>query len=70
MSEKICDLRKEDVIGANVTIPYKEVVVSMLDELDSVASRIGSVNTIVNRGGRLVGYNTDKFGFIQSLRER
>ena len=69
LSEKICDLRKEDVIGANVTIPYKEVVVSMLDELDSVASRIGSVNTIVNRGGRLVGYNTDKFGFIQSLRE-
>ncbi|HKF36890.1 MAG TPA: hypothetical protein VKB35_08315, partial [Ktedonobacteraceae bacterium] len=50
-----------------VTIPYKEDVVPLLDEYDPVAVKIGAVNTIVNRGGRLVGYNTDAAGFIRAL---
>lgn len=50
--------------GINVTIPYKESVIKFLDEISPEAERIGAVNTVVNRGGRLVGYNTDYFGII------
>ena len=53
--------------GINVTIPYKEVSMKYLDEIDELAKEIGAVNTIVNRKGRLIGYNTDYFGFDYSL---
>src|SRR5947209_112540 len=59
LEERIASLRSPEMLGANVTIPYKEQVVSLLDECDALATRIGAVNTIVNRDGRLVGYNTD-----------
>ncbi|MGO1581196.1 MAG: shikimate kinase [Peptoniphilaceae bacterium] len=49
--------------GVNVTIPYKIEVMDYLDEISSLAKRIGSVNTIVNRKGNLFGYNTDYYGF-------
>ena len=49
--------------GVNVTFPYKEAVVPLLDELSDGARAIGAVNTIVVRGGKLVGYNTDTSGF-------
>lgn len=48
--------------GINVTIPYKQRVIPYLDEIDETAKEIGAVNTIVNRDGRLYGYNTDLFG--------
>ncbi|MBO4767119.1 MAG: shikimate dehydrogenase [Lachnospiraceae bacterium] len=48
--------------GINVTIPYKETVIPYLDEIDAAARAIGAVNTVVNRGGRLCGYNTDFLG--------
>ena len=48
--------------GLNVTIPYKETVIPYLDRIDDAAKAIGAVNTIVNRGGRLYGYNTDFYG--------
>ena len=51
-----------DFLGINVTIPYKEAVIPYLDELDESAEKIGAVNTVVNRGGRLYGYNTDYLG--------
>lgn len=54
--------------GINVTIPYKEVSMSYLDETDELAKEIGAVNTIVNRDGRLIGYNTDYLGFDYSLK--
>ena len=53
--------------GLNVTIPHKVAVVQFLDELDPLAADIGAVNTIVNDGGRLKGYNTDAGGFLRSL---
>ena len=45
--------------GLNVTIPYKQAVIPYLDEISERAERIGAVNTIVNRGGKLCGDNTD-----------
>lgn len=56
-----------DVLGCNVTVPYKEKVLSYLDELDVEAARAGSVNTIVRKKNRLVGYSTDGLGFWRSL---
>lgn len=55
--------------GLNVTIPYKKSVMAYLDEISPEAAAIGSVNTIVNRGGRLTGYNTDAFGFTWLLQK-
>jgi shikimate dehydrogenase len=62
-------LRGPDHIGANVTVPFKETVIALLDELDDLALEIGAVNTIANRSGRLVGYNTDAGGFLTALRK-
>lgn len=55
--------------GLNVTIPYKKTVMAYLDEISPEAAAIGSVNTIVNRGGKLTGYNTDAFGFSWLLQK-
>lgn len=56
-------LQKKEFAALNVTIPYKETVLPYLDEIDVHAKAIGAVNTIVNRDGRLCGYNTDFYGF-------
>jgi shikimate dehydrogenase len=57
------------LVGLNVTVPYKEVVIPYLDELASAAGRVGAVNVIERtRDGRLVGHNTDYIGFRESLR--
>ena len=56
-----------DFKGINVTIPYKKEVVPYLDEMDEAARAIGAVNTIVNRSGRLCGYNTDCPGFCYMM---
>ena len=61
-------MRKKDFKGINVTIPYKEKVIPYLDEISDRARRIGAVNTIVNRDGRLYGHNTDYFGIRELLR--
>lgn len=59
----------KDFAAINVTIPYKQTVIPYLDEVSDVAARIGAVNTIVNRDGRLRGYNTDYYG-MKALIER
>ncbi len=56
-------LKKRDFKGINVTIPYKQAVIPFLDETDESAKAIGAVNTVVNRNGKLIGYNTDFGGF-------
>jgi shikimate dehydrogenase len=65
----IGSLRQPSILGANVTIPYKEKVMPFLDELDVHAAQIGAVNTIVNRDGKLLGFNTDAPAFIRALRQ-
>lgn len=60
-------LRREDIGGLNVTLPYKRDVMKFCDVLDPAAAAIGSVNTLVRRGGKLYGYNTDIDGFCYML---
>ena len=55
--------------GANVTIPHKSTVMKFIDAVDSDAMIIGAVNTLVNDGGMITGYNTDVTGFLKSLTE-
>ena len=63
--EKVKELNPQ---GLNVTIPYKKAILPFLDDLDEVAEIIGAVNTIVFKNGKLKGYNTDAFGFHQSIK--
>ncbi len=69
LQTRVTTLRSPTVLGANVTIPHKQAAMPMLDEIDVLARRIGAVNTIVNREGRLSGHNTDLSGFMRALRE-
>ena len=61
-------LQRRDFRGINVTIPYKKQVMPLLDRIDPVADAIGAVNTIVSRGGQLIGHNTDSYGMKALLR--
>lgn len=69
LAGRVAGLRAPDVLGANVTIPHKEAVAPLLDELELLAARVGAVNTIVHRAARLTGHNTDGSGFVAALRE-
>lgn len=61
--ENLADfMNKADFKAINVTIPYKQAVIPFLDYVDDVSKKIGAVNTVVNRNGKLYGYNTDFFG--------
>jgi shikimate dehydrogenase len=62
-------IRALGIAGVNVTIPHKEAVIPFLDEVEDDAGRIGSVNTIANVGGRLIGSSTDGQGFMKPLIE-
>lgn len=75
---EIKEIKKEDIdsfmkqkafLGINVTIPYKSTVIAYLDYIDEKAKEIGAVNTVVNREGKLYGYNTD-FGGLEMLIKR
>ena len=65
----VSKLRGSDYLGANVTVPHKERIPALIDDIDPLARAVGAVNTIVKNGERLVGHNTDGFGFIKSLEE-
>ncbi|GLB53704.1 shikimate 5-dehydrogenase [Neptunitalea chrysea] len=57
----------KNITGFNVTIPYKESVIPYLDDLDATAKAIGAVNTIQVKDGKLIGYNTDYYGFLKAI---
>ena len=66
LREKFFEL---DIQGANITVPYKEEAFKTCDWLDSFAKRVGAVNTIVKKDGKLYGYNTDALGFLKAVKE-
>lgn len=67
LPDAIAELRSDDFLGANVTIPHKERVVPLVDRLTEEAHATGAVNTITKEGKRLVGHNTDVPGFRTAL---
>lgn len=69
LASEVAKLRGDNYLGANVTIPHKEQVMQHLDRIDQMATEIGAVNTLVKEDDALVGYNTDAYGFIKSLKD-
>lgn len=67
LAETVLNIKRYDMFGINLSMPYKEKVLPYLDELSPEAALIGAVNTVVNQDGKLVGYNTDGKGFFASL---
>jgi shikimate dehydrogenase len=67
LADAVAELRTDEFLGANVTIPHKERVVPMVDRLTEEATATGAVNTITREGKRLVGHNTDVAGFDVAL---
>ncbi|UCE15636.1 MAG: shikimate dehydrogenase [Candidatus Bathyarchaeota archaeon] len=69
LRDAILGARSLNIHGLNVTMPHKTAVMEHLDEIDSMAKSIGAVNTILNAGGKLVGYVTDGVGAVRALKE-
>lgn len=69
LAQAVDGLRVLHFAGFNVTVPFKEKVMPYLDDITKLAQTIGAVNTVKNQEGKLVGFNTDAPGFLESLRE-
>ena len=69
LCDAVAGLRALSMRGVNLTIPHKEMACRLVDELDAQAALTGAINTIVNDGGRLKGYNTDGIGLLNALQE-
>src|SRR5690349_13952367 len=68
VGEAIEKYRAADVLGGNVTVPHKQTVMPLLDEVDEIAQHIGAVNCLSkDEQGRLIGHNTDMYGFVRAL---
>lgn len=61
------NIKRYDMYGVNISMPYKQAVIPHLDQLTKSAQLIGAVNTVIPRDGRLIGHNTDGIGFFKSL---
>ncbi|MRG86666.1 shikimate dehydrogenase [Salinibacillus xinjiangensis] len=68
LEERISEFKLMKMDGFNVTIPYKEKIMELIDEVEESAKSIGAVNTVVYKNGKLIGYNTDGKGYISSLK--
>jgi len=69
LKQAVESIRTFDMLGVNLSMPNKTAVIPYLDEVSQEAQLIGAVNTIVHEKGRLIGYNTDGAGFMQSVQE-
>ena len=69
IKEIIRDIKKQKIIGCNVTVPFKKKVIPLLDKLSPEAEKTQSVNTIVFQKGNLIGYNTDILGFDKAIKD-
>ncbi|PAV28991.1 shikimate dehydrogenase [Virgibacillus profundi] len=63
-------LKETRINGFNVTVPYKQEIIPFLDEIDGMASKMGAVNTVANKDGKWIGYNTDGIGYLRSLESK
>lgn len=70
LADFIKNFRKFNFKGSSVTVPHKIEVIKYIDKIDDTAKKIGAVNTIVNKNGELIGYNTDCYGAVESLKEK
>lgn len=70
LEEAIKGIKALGIEGCNVTIPYKVDIMKYLDDIDNNAKLIGSINTIKNESGKLIGYNTDGIGFVKSITDK
>ncbi len=70
IAKAVESIRVLGIDGASVTIPYKVSVMQYVDGLEDIADHIGSVNTLINRDGKIVGTNTDAYGFYRALSEK
>ncbi len=70
LEEKVGTFRSEGFLAGCVTLPHKQAVIPMVDELTEAAQAVGAVNWIFNRDGKLVGHNTDGSGFLRALKEK
>ena len=69
LGEAVALIRQSGFVGFNVTLPHKEEVRDLLDQIDTTAEPIGAINTVINRSGKLIGFNTDGAGFSRAVRE-
>ncbi len=69
VDKAIAGMRALEIVGLNVTMPHKEAVIKNLDQIDENAKFLNAVNTIHNKDGQLIGYNTDGIGAIKALKE-
>ena len=70
LADKLATFRSDGFLAACVTLPHKQEVIPMVDELSDAAQQIGAVNWIFNKNGKLIGHNTDGTGFIRALKEK
>ena len=70
IGKAISGIRALGIKGAGITIPHKVAVMEFLDEIDDTAGKIGAVNTIVNRHGKITGYNFDTIGAVKAVKEK
>ena len=69
LKDIINEIREENLVGVNVTVPFKKLIIPFLDELDSTAQETKSVNTLVKIKNKIIGYNTDKPGFSLTIND-
>ena len=67
MQDAVKGFKAIGLSGFNVTVPHKSAIMPFLDEIDPLAEAIGAVNTVVNKDGKLIGYNTDGTGYLKGL---
>lgn len=68
LEEKVQWLKSEDFKGFNVTIPHKEAMIELCDIVDDTAEKIGAVNTVLIKDNKLIGFNTDAYGFTKNIK--
>src|SRR5699024_5954560 len=68
LKEKFEQIKRDRVQGFNVTVPHKQEIIHLLDDMDDTAEKMGAVNTVAHQDGKWIGFNTDGTGYVRSLK--